>query len=173
MRRKTAIGLFVGVILVLVLLYTVNPAKPAPSPVLNISASQEASPTDIPESAPASVTAKPSSGYASSAAAPSGSSYSPSNYSSTKTKKCLECGDPIYADETWCDDCLFGSFEADTDSYDNSKTNNYSNYGSYRNDDSYGSSYDPADYDKYGNYKPVESMTSEEILEELKSFFDD
>lgn len=27
-----------------------------------------------------------------------------------KTKTCLQCGAPIYADETWCDDCLFGSF---------------------------------------------------------------
>lgn len=27
-----------------------------------------------------------------------------------KTKTCLQCGAPIYADETWCDDCLFGAF---------------------------------------------------------------
>ena len=32
-----------------------------------------------------------------------------SSGSSTKTNKCAQCGKPIYADETWCDDCLFGS----------------------------------------------------------------
>lgn len=79
--------------------------------------------------------------------------------SSIKTKKCLKCGAPIYDDETWCDDCLFGSLDTgnkSTYTYDSGKTDN-----------------DGSDYDKYGNYKPVESMTSEEIMEELKSFFDD
>ncbi len=38
----------------------------------------------------------------------SSTTYKPS--SETKTKKCLQCGAPIYADETWCDDCLFGAF---------------------------------------------------------------
>lgn len=32
-----------------------------------------------------------------------------SSGTSGKTNKCAQCGKPIYADETWCDDCLFGS----------------------------------------------------------------
>ncbi len=98
----------------------------------------------------------------------SSSSYSSSSYSSSsqKTKKCLECGAPIYDDETWCDDCLFGSLDSGgNDDYS-------SRYDDYDYDD-YDYSDFSADYDKDGNYKPVESMTSEEILEELKSYFDD
>lgn len=37
------------------------------------------------------------------------SSSKSSSSSSGKTNKCVQCGKPIYADETWCDDCLFGS----------------------------------------------------------------
>ena len=32
-----------------------------------------------------------------------------SSGTSGKKNKCVQCGKPIYADETWCDDCLFGS----------------------------------------------------------------
>lgn len=38
-----------------------------------------------------------------------GRSSSSGSGSSGKTNKCAQCGKPIYSDETWCDDCLFGS----------------------------------------------------------------
>lgn len=46
-----------------------------------------------------------------------GDSSNGSSSSSTKTNKCAQCGKPIHADETWCDDCLFGSVGGDGQYY--------------------------------------------------------
>ena len=44
---------------------------------------------------------------------------------------------------------------------------------SYSGGSSSGSSYNPADYDSKGNYKPVESMTKEEKKQELMDILKD
>ena len=61
--------------------------------------------------------------------------------SSGKTNKCAQCGKPIYADETWCDDCLFGSIGgASSASYDSDYQSNLEKIA-----DAYGVSPDEVD----------------------------
>ena len=68
--------------------------------------------------------------------------------SSGKTNKCAQCGKPIYDDETWCDDCLFGSIGGDGEYYTPDDESYYdSNYQSNLEDiaEAYGVSPDEVD----------------------------
>jgi hypothetical protein len=76
-----------------------------------------------------------------------GSSYC-AVHKSGKTNTCIECGKAIWADETYCDECLLGT--------------NLS-----------GSPSDSIDYDENGNYQPIEDMTQEEIDAEFEYYFGD
>ena len=49
-------------------------------------------------------------------------------HESGKINNCLECGKPIWADETYCDKCLFGTdLSDDYDSTDTTSTDTYYN----------------------------------------------
>ena len=130
-------------------------------------ANQTTNPTSVP--APISLATDAPTSNESISSSYSSSNYSSSSYSSSsdkKTKECLECGALIFDDETWCDDCLFGSSSSEGNNDYNDR------YDDYDLDD-YDYSDFSADYDKDGNYKPVESMTAEEIQAEIESYFDD
>ena len=66
------------------------------------------------------------------------------------------------------------SMNSSNSNYRGSSSSSYSNGSSYSGDYSSGSSsYDPADYDSKGNYKPVESMTKKKKKDELTKMLED
>lgn len=82
------------------------------------------------------------------------------------------CGMAIYCNESKVvvKDYQEYDYNRSTSSYKDNYSNSSSNYNS---NSSSSKRYNSADYDKYGNYKPIESMTQEEKRQELIDMLSD